>query len=348
MKIIDFLNSQNLDDSMIIGYYGGGNFGDELLMEVLLNILERQKVKNLKVLYLSYIGYEKYHRKFNKLEIVSIKNKFKFFYKLIRSKNIIIGGGGIWGLDFNFNVFILSLIIFISKFVFFKNIFLLGIGYYNSTTILGRFAASLVGVSSDVIIARDSETYKNFRKVSKKVYIDRDIAFNFFEIDINQYAEKISDLEKRINIFYPTIFITIRRFSGRNNANYQKAILEVIQKNISKKICISLFETKEIDVDGYKFLTSISINNKNITILDFDFNPVALFFLFQKHNKDIIIISPQFHGQVMANVTNTPFLPISYDNKNSELFNLLGIKNFIKFKDITYLDMQKFIDNFYE
>ena len=43
MSILQVLEKYNLDKSLIFGYYGGGNFGDELLLEVLQNLLRHHR-----------------------------------------------------------------------------------------------------------------------------------------------------------------------------------------------------------------------------------------------------------------------------------------------------------------
>lgn len=346
MTVSDFIKEKQLNNTILIGYYGGGNFGDELLLETLLNLFKNNNISEISVFFLAYINYGDYHKKFDGYRIIT--NKFKFLAQLFKVKNIIIGGGGIWGLDFNRNVLILSLIVFFSKYILRKNVFLLGVGYYNSTSKLGRFAGYLVGISSDMIIARDNETFINFSRASRKVSLDRDIVFNTTEVNGDLYEEDVKELENKMGVSKKSVFITIRRFSGNKYDRFKKEVLKLIENNREKNIVLALLETKVIDRDDYEFLLDVSKLYTNVTILDFDYNPMALLFLFKRHSGNIVVISPQFHGQIIAYLTQTQFLPITYDNKNSELFKLIGIKEFFDIKDISCSDMQKFIDQFYE
>lgn len=45
MTLDELLKEHDFSDSLLLGYYGGGNFGDELLLEVLLNLFAEQKAK---------------------------------------------------------------------------------------------------------------------------------------------------------------------------------------------------------------------------------------------------------------------------------------------------------------
>ena len=152
MKLNDFLQKTNLDDSLLIGYYGGGNYGDELLLEVLCNLLASKGVQNLKITYQRPNTYQAMHRNFGS-ELVDIHNREAVTRAAFKSKNILIGGGGLWGVDMNFNTLLLSIFLFVSRWALRKKVYLLGVGYYNSTTWMGRLGAWFAGKAANVIIA---------------------------------------------------------------------------------------------------------------------------------------------------------------------------------------------------
>jgi len=348
MKILNFIKKTNLNDSILIGYYGGGNYGDELLMEIILNLFILNNIININVFYLSYINYESFHKKFENVNIINKDEKIKFIIKLLKNKNIIVGGGGIWGLDFNINVLILSILLFISRFIFFKKIYLLGVGYYNSTTKLGKFGAYLAGKASNVIIARDEESYINFKKYNNKVYLDKDLAFYIYKLNQSIYIEEINLIEKKVKISDKNIIITIRKFSKKFYNNYDKIVSQIINSNNNKNIILALLETKLIHKEGYKFLKIISNKYRNVKIIDFDYNPVAFFYFLKKYKDKILVISPQYHGQIISFLAGINFLPIKYDNKNYEFFKKIKIHNFYDIKKLDINIVQQFINKFYE
>jgi len=46
-----FFDETDLEHSFLVGYYGGGNYGDELLLEVILNVIEPKHYKGLSIAY---------------------------------------------------------------------------------------------------------------------------------------------------------------------------------------------------------------------------------------------------------------------------------------------------------
>jgi len=49
MSVADLIKKHDFNESLLIGYYGGGNFGDELLLEVLLNMFKKNGVSKLDI-----------------------------------------------------------------------------------------------------------------------------------------------------------------------------------------------------------------------------------------------------------------------------------------------------------
>ncbi|MBU4216804.1 polysaccharide pyruvyl transferase family protein [Candidatus Parcubacteria bacterium] len=346
MKIEEFLKNTNLDNSLLIGYYGGGNFGDELLLEVLLHFLKKGNFKDVKVMYLSYVSFDNYHKRVEGIKVVDIRSKLNFIYEFVKSRNIVIGGGGIWGLDFNRNVFVLSLLIFFARSIFLKKVYLVGIGYYKSTTRIGNLAAFLVGKSSNLIIARDAETFNNFKNICRETYLDQDIAFLLPGLSRDDYTDDLLKLENKFNINSKTVFITIRRFQKKHQNKYQKLIKELIKKNNGLYFVLMLLEAGSVYEDGIVAMNEIRNECHNVFIADYEYNPVALYYFFKKHRDDLLIISPQFHGQLVAHLAGVKFLPVGYDNKNFELFKILNVKKYYNINQLTLQDLQSFVDNY--
>ena len=149
MKIKEIIKRYDLNSSLIFGYYGGGNYGDELLLEVLLTAFDEEKIKDISYMYQRPELHDRYHT--HRPDRKRIVGKLGLLLQMLKSRNIIMGGGGHWGLDMNLNVFILSIAFFIAHFLFRKKIYLIGVGYYGSTNRLGHMSAWLVAKSAEVI-----------------------------------------------------------------------------------------------------------------------------------------------------------------------------------------------------
>ena len=60
MTIEQILATRDLEKSVLVGYYGGGNYGDELLLEVLANRLKSQGVQHAVITYQKPKMYRRY------------------------------------------------------------------------------------------------------------------------------------------------------------------------------------------------------------------------------------------------------------------------------------------------
>ena len=79
---------------LLLGYYGFGNLGDELLLQASIKILNEQGIENEKIIVLSN-NPEETQKNFN----VNSVNRWKIFeaVKAMRkSENLILGGGGLF------------------------------------------------------------------------------------------------------------------------------------------------------------------------------------------------------------------------------------------------------------
>ncbi len=339
MTIEKFFKNTNLDKTFLIGYYGGGNFGDELLLEILLNFFDKKDVKDLIIYYQNPNLYNTYHRDFNN-KVIDGRNKKLLITSLIKSKNIIFGGGGIWGVDFSKNVFYLSILVFLAKIILNKKVYPIGVGFYNSTTTLGKISAFLIAKSSNFIIARDEESYENFKRFSDSTYLDKDLSFWTENFSKSYDSGKLASLKREKGKF---LFITLRRFQKKLSNNYLSTIKNLINDNSKRKIILSLLEPFEVDPDGADFINNVAKKNKNITSIDFSYNPVSLFKFFQSNNKNILVISPQYHGQIMAFLAKAKFFPLAYDNKNIEFHKLAHLAKTYDINNLTQNDIEDFI-----
>jgi len=346
MTIEQILATRDLEKSVLVGYYGGGNYGDELLLEVLANRLKSQGVQHAVITYQKPKMYRRYHHDFG-YPLVDMNNKAQLLRAVAQNRNIIVGGGGLWGLDVNPNIVLLSLLLLASKWVLRKKVWLLGVGYYNSTTWYGRLGAWLAGKSAEHIVARDSETLHNFRKVTKRVSMDMDIAWSIPKIDLQTYRRDFIQLNANLPIARRTVFITLRRFKPGQSGNYNE-LIEKYVANSQHPVIVAIMEPHNVDPEGHALIRSWQKKYRHVRVTDFSWNPLALFLFFQEHRDRLAFIGPQFHMIITAYLNGVPFLPIAYDNKVSELFKQTGEPAAIDLQALTYEDIQTFTGSFYK
>lgn len=347
MKLTQFLKKHPLDDSLLIGFYGGGNYGDELLLEVLAGLLKKQGAKRVSVAYQKPELYSEFHHDFG-FTLVDMHSKRQLLRAIFTKKRIVFGGGGLWGMDSTVNLLLLSIVVFFARWLLGKKVYLLAVGYYNSATRIGRIGAWFAGKAANCVVARDTETYENFKRIQRNTYKDADIAWYISELDLLPYQANLKALEKRVRVSEKTLFITLRRFHTEPKYHLAAVIGQCLQNNADKPIILALMEPQRIDPSGYELLQSWQQNYPNLQILDFSFNPLALFLFFRAHSQRLVFIGPQFHAILSAHLTGVPFLPIVYDNKVRGLLKHIAPKQpFYALPGLRAFDVQRFIDQSY-
>ena len=73
-----------------VGYFGWGNFGDELLLEIVLNELQKNNVSIASFRYSNPAIYYEFHKKF---KYPFTRSNWEFIKKIFQSKSVLIGGG---------------------------------------------------------------------------------------------------------------------------------------------------------------------------------------------------------------------------------------------------------------
>lgn len=351
-KITDLLKEQNFEESLLLGYYGGGNYGDELLLEVLSNLLQKQGVQHATIGHHDPDHYQDYHREFGYPRI-SFGSKVQLIKALFAHKSVVVGGGGLWGVDMNFNTFLMSVFLFIARRILGKRVYLLGVGYYNSTTSMGRAGAWFAAKAANAIIARDEETYHNFDKLNSRTYLDQDMAWYINHIDLMPYQADVARVEDKLVVQDKTILITMRRGQAKHQqsafAGFNQTIAEFLEANKHRPIIIALLEAKDRVPEEYELAYRWREQYPNIQVLDSPCNPLTVFLFFQKYRKQLALIGPQFHIIITAHLTGVPFLPLVYDNKVDALFDHIGVPTHerVSINDARTTDLQLLADNFF-
>lgn len=344
MTIGQFMDYADLEKTLLMGYYGGGNYGDELLLEVMQNMLAKKGVKNAQIAYMPYCNFATYHHNFG-YKHFKANSVLGLLGAILRSKNVIVGGGGIWGLDAKLQPLLMSIALFAARWFFGKKVYLLGVGYYGSTNWYGHVGAWLAAMASNVIIARDLETLNNFKKFKlQKVYHDVDIAWYARQIDLSLYQQQLKRLESDIGLINKkTILVTLRRFNPKHSNDFNRIISSVINQNPDFNIIAAILEPKAMDRQNYSQLQQWQKLHQQLRVLDFSYNPLALLMFLQKYKQHLAVISPQFHLILSAHLHNLPFLPVVYDNKVSQLLDQIGQTTRYSIYDLALDDVNKFV-----
>ena len=342
-QVAQLLNETSLDDSFIMGYYGGGNFGDELLFEVLQHTFRQHDYQNIYFLYQKPDKYSLFHHDLG-YELVDSANRIDVLKAVWQRKTLVIGGGGLWGLDVNVNVILMSVMLFIARTFMGKNVYLLGVGYYGSTGRLGHIGAWLAGKSATQILARDEESYQRFSKINSQVFLCDDMAFSLPKLDSIDVDTQLNVFEEHLGpIDDSTIFVSVRRFKPNQPNSYQKAIATWLASSPDRPVIMALMEPRTVDPEGYALLKRWQWKYPHMKVIDFDYNPVVLYRFFEKYHSKLSYIGPQFHVLLVAHLARVRLLPIAYDNKVSALFEKLKYESVIPIREVSAQHVLRFV-----
>lgn len=311
---------------LLFGYYGAGNFGDELLLEMMLNLFE---TKDMAVYYLSPKNYKRWHSQ----EISIVTTKVRLLEQILKSENLIVGGGGIWGRDANLNTLLMSCLLLTAK-ILRKKVHLLSVGYYDSATSYGKVGAYLAAKSAHQILARDEETYRNFQKISNRVVLAEDAAFLLPSID-RMFKPKFPAFINTKKKNTRTILVSTRASSS---SDFNTSLLKLIKAGALDSYNITILELLPGQIDPQ--LCDLAKNKENVHFVEFDYNPASLY-TFMRDNSINLVIAPQYHAQLVAAITDTKFVPLYYDNKNIALHEFLGSGDSIDVRTCTQASLTK-------
>jgi len=346
MKISDILQPDIANHSLLVGYYGGGNYGDELLLEIIQNLCAASGVSDMSIAYQSPQEYAHYHHEFG-YRRVDIRKQREVLKAMLKSKRLIVGGGGLWGLDFKRNVFLLSLSLAVARWLFGKRVYLIGVGYYNSTTKLGHVGAWLAAHAANTIVARDQETLENFRRFNKQTFLDGDIAWYVRHCNLSAYHDDAEALDREVQITDKTLLITLRRFQAKHHNIFTDEVGQFLESNQDKPIIVALLEPSSVDPEQAALLDKWKQKYPNVQTMSSLHNPLALFLFFKRHARQLAVIAPQFHAILTAHLTDVSFMPITYDNKVAELLAAIGCDAPLPIHAVRREHLQAFANSFY-
>lgn len=342
-QLTDLMREVNLDDSFILGYYGGGNYGDELLFEVLQHLCHERDYRRISFLYQQPTDYTTFHHELG-YDAIDASNKIEIIKTIFKRSKLIIGGGGLWGLDANLNIVLMSVMLFLARLLMGKEVYLTGVGYYGSTNTFGHIAAWLAGKAANQILARDQETYERFSRINRRTYLCDDIAFNVPHLRTKNFVEDVRELESTVGtIDQPTVMITLRRFKPHQLNPYTQAVEKWLTEHPKVPVILALMEPREVDLDGFEKLVQWQTSRPYARVIDFSYNPVALYHFLHRHREKLSYIGPQFHVLLIAHLAGVRLLPLAYDNKVSQLLTKLEYDGQIPISEISSSHLSLFV-----
>ena len=279
----------------LFGYYGYGNFGDEVLLSnavELLNELKRDEKMEISILLPRRCKVPTNHRKVNRFNIIEV------VLNILRSDVVIGGGGGIFQDETSFRSFLYySSIVFISL-IFRKKVILLCHGIGPLKREISRWMMRKM-LSSDLLfpILRDEVSYRYSRMISKN-----------------------STLGVDLMILKPPKILK----NPCRRKDKVSMVLRSIPKNLDEiaKFLKSM-DVEEIDLLIFSPNEDYDLNRRIERLFERKF----VINLFMDHN-DLVesmmtsrfIVTERLHGAIFATLVGTPFISNSRIKKINRVF----------------------------
>ncbi|MBO8160341.1 MAG: polysaccharide pyruvyl transferase family protein [Thermosipho sp. (in: Bacteria)] len=283
---------------LLVGYYGFGNIGDELM---------RNSVK----LFLKDEGFEIHELLPKKEESTISYNRFNFLsvLKAIKKTDVVVcGGGGVLQDKTSFKSFIYYYTVFRTALLFNKPVIFFGNSFGPlKRKITRHLFKKLLKNEKLYIFARDMVSFKYASRYNKKIYLGTDPAIPVLrniENEKNKNTKKAVIIPRRIRSYVPILLSLVKE--GFEEVTFVPFAPEDLA--LSKRL--SNFSVKNLRV-GY-----CEVNEAIKNILE-----------------SSLIISERFHGALIAGYFGIPFISIK-DEKFRRFFKKYFNDSKVYAKDI--------------
>lgn len=338
------MKKKSKEINIISGWYGPNNFGDEAILEAIVEQLEKDEGLIPDSIVVFSLVKEKTRELFPTLKVVrQLPNDLKelikctltldifiTLYYLFRAKRLYVGGGGFLS-DWQSNNFGWLIQIILAKISGSKcMLWGVGIGPFN-----GRFSTTFTSWCFrnfiDSAYVRDEVSHK---ELSQKLRYEGEMIVKVDPVALmSTHNYQITELAntKRI-VFIPAYYFKNKKFKAEENR----------WDNLLTNFCksINLLSNKGYVVDIVFFQPSSEIGlrdeiQQGLAKLECH---TSYEFHFLSSHRDAFrlmsnsqgIVSFRLHGNIMAHALNKPFLPIIYHFKSEEFLSMVDKPNIEK------------------
>tara|TARA_Y100001954_G_C15827957_1_gene613174 strand:- start:3190 stop:4335 length:1146 start_codon:yes stop_codon:yes gene_type:complete len=324
---------------LIWGYFGKNNFGDELMLKSILEIIKNFESniyitiddRNLKTnqIFQEYKlkSFDLYQSK-SKSKIINFASNFLNNIKRLRRIDLLIVGGGTQYFEisnnFNFLDFFLRYIYFLVLTSFNGKLINLNVGIGTINNQFNRYIFSKIINLSELFIVRDTNSKKIAESISKKeIILDTDLSFyksDKFPKSNNPNSLKIIGIN--IIDFYNYIQI-----DDNKRELLKKTIFDLVKNIKNQKYTVKFFACQyEFGGKDLEFMTEI-ISEFN---LDCEIISNKNFEKFVKNFRQCTFhIGMRFHYCLFSIQNKIPCIAISYQSKVKSQFSDLGLNTSI-------------------
>jgi len=301
----------------IVGYFGYGNFGDDLM---LVNLTEFLLSKDIKVRVLTK---NRLNELSNKVEQINISNNTGFldYHRHFSNFDTVIWGGGTCLYSTNKNLRgLIGLLkrVLVAKYLKINFIFL-GIGIEKPKNLFYEILYKLILMNSKHLLCRDIESVKLANKLNIKASLSHDLSI----LSVGDHRKSITEANYIVfavagyeNV-YPYINDIAQYLKSISNYFGKKILLISLHDGLDDECNLKLYEMLRGTV-SVKFYSNIDVNEK-VEII----------------KNSYFVISLRLHGIILSDLLGLPVFGISYQDKVKQYLEKEDLYNHKRYFELT-------------
>ncbi|MHA1409206.1 MAG: polysaccharide pyruvyl transferase family protein [Candidatus Odinarchaeia archaeon] len=314
----------------IIGSYGAGNIGDDLMLFYLIKELNNKIPEVSFIVTRKSLGF--YIPQNTKVSGVNILHFHRLVLSIFKAKIVMLGGGTQihdnegrtkWFYILLYKIILLTITKILRKPIIYSHI---GIGPFTSSW--GNIFGVILLRLADLIIVRDkmSFNYAAYYGVSNKTVLSFDLSIlmgKYLSYNNKPVFSFIDGEKKDLGI---VIFPYYEIYDGLPDKDISllleiKNIINIwLSKNKNSKVYLLSFNSNSLIQKKYNEL----IINKNIEVFPYTLKTNLLL---EKIKKCNLMICMPFHSILLTYLSKKPMIVIKYHNKCKSLANYIGLSN---------------------
>lgn len=330
---------------LIIGHYGGDNFGDEIMLDSIIeNLLDKDQIQQI------FFVTKKPSEYTYPDKVVPLPNKvLKILRAIVSSRILILGGGTHFHDDYTNErykahfIYLLKIIL-ISFFMrlMLGKVYFLGVGYGPLRRKSVKFFAKVSCQLANSIILRDRDSFElisNFAINSKKIQLSNDLVMLSTKTSLNQRKDETLGIS-----------VTSFKFNSQafNDTTWEHEIFPRLTDIYATKIDlhVKLFvlrgghKESDLHLTNSLFDCLSRVDSSRVELIDFTYD---LKFFIDKISLCKYFIATRFHSAILAYLCGCSISIIPYHKK------LLSFAKEINAEDriLDFEDYERFFKNIF-
>jgi polysaccharide pyruvyl transferase WcaK-like protein len=150
--------------------------------------------------------------------------------------------------------------------------------------------------------------------------------------EFSKFIEKQSS--KKVTIY------TLRRFTNKElEIKYTEKLYIHLLKNSKPSILLYMEPFEYYDSSSFTKINKLADDDR-LLILNFNYNPIHLYYYLKQYNKKLVIAGLQYHLILSGIIAGCKIWPIYYDNKVKNILTKYGYVEPVNIRDIDFENLQ--------